>query len=44
VNLVRRDAVGDFEARAVAPYRKKTGLAAEMLVCRAVDGLRVSRV
>jgi galactokinase len=44
VNLVERDAVGRFEAAVVAPYREKTGLEAEMLVCRASDGLRVSRV
>jgi galactokinase len=44
VNLVERDAVGRFEASVVGPYREKTGLAAEVLVCRASDGLRVSRV
>jgi galactokinase len=44
VNLVDRDAVGRFEQSVVAPYREKTGLAAEMLVCRAVDGLRVTSV
>jgi galactokinase len=43
VNLVERDAVARFEAGVVEPYRAKTGLAARMLVCRAVDGLRVSR-
>ena len=44
VNLVERDAVGGFEAGVVEPYRKKTGLPGEMFVCRAVDGLRTSRV
>jgi len=43
VNLVARDAVARFEAGVVEPYRAKTGLAAEMFVCHAVDGLRVSR-
>ena len=43
VNLVERDEVARFGAGVVEPYRAKTGLAAEMLVCRAVDGLRVSR-
>jgi galactokinase len=44
VNLVARDALGVFEVGVVEPYREETGLAAEMLVCRVVDGLRVSRV
>jgi galactokinase len=44
VNLVARDAVRGFEAGVVQPYREKTGLHAEMLVCRASDGMRVSRV
>ena len=43
VNLVELDAVGRFEASVVEPYREKTGLAAAALVCRAVNGLRVSR-
>jgi galactokinase len=43
VNLVRRDAVDGFVASAVEPYREKTGWSAEMFVCAAVDGLRVSR-
>ena len=33
VNLVERDAVGRFEAGIVEPYRAKTGLQAEVLVC-----------
>jgi galactokinase len=41
-NLVERDAVGRFEAAVLHAYREKTGLAGEMLVCQAVDGLRVS--
>jgi len=44
VNVVRREALEAFQAAVVAPYREHTGLAAEMHVCRAVDGLRVSRV
>jgi galactokinase len=43
VNLVALDAIGRFEASVVEPYREKTGLAAAALVCRAVNGLRVSR-
>jgi galactokinase len=43
VNLVERDAVAGFEAGVVEPYRRKTGLPAEMFVCRAVDGLRISQ-
>ncbi len=44
VNLVERDAVVRFEAGIIEPYGAKTGLAGEMIVCRAVDGLRVSRL
>jgi galactokinase len=44
VNLLEREAVGRFDAAVVEPYRVKTGLAPEMLVCRAVDGLKVSDV
>jgi galactokinase len=44
VNLVERGSVEHFEAGVVEPYREKTGLAADMFVCRAVDGLRTSRV
>ena len=44
VNLAGRDAVDGFEASVVEPYREKTGLPAEMFVCAAVDGLRVSLV
>ena len=42
VNLVAPDAVRRFEALVVEPYRDKTGLGADMFVCRAVDGLQVS--
>jgi galactokinase len=42
VNLVERDAIERFEAGVIEPYRGKMGLAAEMFVFRAVDGLRVS--
>jgi len=31
-----------FEAGVVESYRQKTGMPAERLVCRAVDGLRIS--
>jgi galactokinase len=44
VNLVLTEAVGRFETAVVGLYREKTGRAAEMLVCRAVDGLRVAHV
>jgi galactokinase len=44
VNLVQRDAVERFEASVVEPYRAKSGFAAKMFVCRAVDGLRTCRV
>jgi galactokinase len=43
VNLVEREAVGRFEAGIIEPYRAKTGLSAKTIVCRAIDGLRVSR-
>jgi len=43
-NVVRHEALEVFQAAVVAPYQERTGLAAEMHVCRAVDGLRVSRV
>jgi galactokinase len=42
VNLIEQDAVVQFEAGVVESYRQKTGMPAERLVCRAVDGLRVS--
>jgi galactokinase len=41
VNLVRADAVEEFEARVVGAYRRESGLSATMYRCRAVDGLRV---
>ncbi len=44
VNLVRADAIGAFSEKVVARYRNETGLPAEMHVCRAVDGLRVTHV
>jgi galactokinase len=44
VHLVERGAIGGFEAGVIGPYRDKTGMPAEMLVCRAVDGLTVSNV
>jgi galactokinase len=43
VNLVRADAVEDFRQQVIEPYRARTGLPAEMYVCRAVDGLRIVR-
>jgi galactokinase len=44
VNLVRADAIDAFSEQVVARYRNETGLPAEMHVCRAVDGLRVTHV
>jgi galactokinase len=44
VNLVRADAIDSFSERVVPRYRNETGLPAEMHVCRAVDGLRVTHV
>jgi galactokinase len=44
VNLVRREALAAFQTAVVAPYRERTGLPADMHVCQAVDGLRVSHV
>jgi galactokinase len=40
VNLVRSDALDAFRQQVVETYRARTGLPAEMYVCRAVDGLR----
>ena len=44
VNLVRIDAIDMFRKCIIDEYPDKTGLPAEMHVCRAVDGLRVSHV
>jgi galactokinase len=44
VNLVRPNALESFRDAILVPYQARTGLAAEMHVCRAVDGLRVSDV
>jgi galactokinase len=41
VNLVRSASVDEFEHGVVTPYRDKTGLAAEMFVCDASNGLEV---
>jgi galactokinase len=41
VNLVRSASVDEFERGVVTPYRDKTGLAAEMFVCDASNGLEV---
>jgi galactokinase len=43
VNLVAREAIGRFKRGVIEPYRAKTGLAGETLICRAMNGLRVSR-
>jgi galactokinase len=43
VNLVRANAVDAFRQQVVETYRARTGLAAEMYVCRAVGGLRTAR-
>jgi galactokinase len=43
VNLVERDAAERFEEGIVAQYREATGLLVDLVLCHAVDGLRVSR-
>jgi galactokinase len=42
VNLVRENAIDTFAAHVAGEYGSRTGLAAEVYICRAVDGLRVS--
>jgi len=42
VNLVERDAVAGFAEAVVADYEGATGLRADVHVCRASDGLRVT--
>jgi galactokinase len=41
VNLVQEEAVERFKETVVTEYKQRTGLGAEVHVCRAVDGLRV---
>ena len=41
VNLVRQEAIDSFRGQVIEVYRSRTGLPAEMYVCRAVDGLRI---
>ena len=41
VNLVRSEAVGSLRRAVLQPYKKHTGLPAEMYVCRSADGLKV---
>ncbi|HUS82833.1 MAG TPA: galactokinase [Dehalococcoidia bacterium] len=41
VNLVREEAVDSFRAQVIEPYRRRTGLAAEMYHCGTADGLSV---
>ncbi|MGQ9571875.1 MAG: galactokinase [Dehalococcoidia bacterium] len=41
VNLVRQQAVDSFRQQVIEAYRGRTGLPAEMYLCRAVDGLRI---
>jgi galactokinase len=41
VNLVREEAIDSFRARVIEPYRRRTGLTAEMYLCGTADGLRV---
>lgn len=41
VNLVRQEAIDSFREEVIEVYRSRTGLPAEMHVCRAVDGLRI---
>jgi galactokinase len=43
VNLVHADAIDAFGEHVIEAYRARTGLPAEMYVCRAVDGLRTVR-
>jgi galactokinase len=43
VNLVRDEALGRFRENVVERYIEQTGLPAEMFVCRASDGLLVTR-
>jgi galactokinase len=42
VNLVHQDAVDTFAVQVTDAYTRRTGLGAEVHVCRVVDGLRVS--
>ncbi len=44
VNIVRADAVDAFERDVIAPYRERTGLAAETYVTAPSDGLRTWRL
>jgi galactokinase len=44
INLVMEDAVDDFSGNVVEAYKLKTGLVAEVHVCRAVSGLHVRHV
>jgi galactokinase len=44
VNLVRGEAIDGFCESVVGRYRNETGLSAEMHICRAVDGLKVTHV
>lgn len=44
INLVRTDALAAFEGDVVAPYRERTGLAAEVYVTAPSDGLRTWRL
>ena len=44
VNIVRADAVDAFERDVMAPYRERTGLAAETYVTSPQDGLRTWRL
>jgi galactokinase len=41
VNLVHETAIDSFREQVIEPYRRRTGLPAEMYVCEAVDGLRI---
>jgi galactokinase len=41
VNLVRQETIDSFREQVIDVYRSRTGLPAEMHVCRAVDGLRI---
>jgi galactokinase len=42
VNLVRQEAINSFREQVIETYRSRTNLPAEMYVCEAVDGLRIT--
>lgn len=44
VSLVRRGAAEDFRSQVLGGYRRETGLVAEMYICRAAGGMKVTHV